>query len=1154
MSKVSKGLLVVVLGFAMIGSLAPAAHGQTVAELQAQISALLAQIQALQAQLSSTGSGGTVSGSLYNWTRDLTLGSTGPDAKALQQFLNGQGYLVAQSGAGSAGNETEYFGSLTQAALAKFQAAKGISPAVGYFGPITRNYIATNYAGSGTGTGTVPSTGVLTAMVASNNPAAGTIADGSLYNPMLRVTFMGGATGGTITGLTVTRGGLIANTNISGVSVWDENGNRLGNIITALTAEGQATIDFGSNDIAVGAGQSRTLTVAANIDASAGSGTVSFSIASASDIQGATVSGSFPLSGNIMTVVDGSSSLADIWVDDQSVAGITYLTISSATGNVEVGDQQLEVGKFSFQQANSKEAVQLQSLTVYVEGTIQETTDVKNWKLYSQEGTVLASADAPVGRFVTFNLASPYVIDKGITKYLSVKADIMDGSSRYFRVSIQNDYDVKVMGVTTGAYIAPLDGTGTSFSSSDTQNITGGFKIKQGALTVTKASGSPSGNIAPGSNNVVLAKFDIKSSGETFEIRKMHIGVDYASGYSQLTGTVTVRDADTGTVYVSVSASTSGLQGASYGTGSYSSVLDQSLSSYLTVPSGQTKSIEVLGSVPSTATSSSNYTVLVGGFYGKRYSTNDYTTLPNETTLYGANQLSVNDVTLTVTKDASFGNTNRAAGATNVKVGQFVFQASSADDIRVTGINLTFSTSSNLQNVKLLVGGNQFGSTIGTPNDSSNSFSGNVTITKSTAVVVEVYADVISSAAGSSIANIAASGVSGYGINSSKAISSTPSSEEAGQTITIGTPAVTIKVDAGAPVSGIVLAGQSGVELSRISLEASNEDLSLKKITLSLATASSVWSATAATGLPANISKLYLYDGATSLGGVSLVNGLAVFSGLNLTLAQNTPKVLSVKADITPSGTLVSKSVGAVDVESNSNTYLEVYSSQGLMSSGSVTLTSNAQGNYMLFTDAAPTIANSFGSASATGNPSTTETIGKYTITNPGSRVLTLTKLYLRATLTGASSTDGYAQSFKLYDSSGSTLLATSTLYSSSDFTGVETKLTGATTTVYVLFDPVTYGAAAQEIAANGGSQTYVVKADTLNVETGLTSPGQTTVRLYTEISGDKGYVSTDLTDTDEALWNDGYVTYKYTPVNGSAVTGLTASDSVPVSGPVLSY
>jgi len=75
------------------------------------------------------------------FTRDLTLGMRGEDVRALQAFLNLAGFLVAESAEGSPGQETIYFGSLTQAALSRYQAAMGIAPAVGYFGPITRGHI-----------------------------------------------------------------------------------------------------------------------------------------------------------------------------------------------------------------------------------------------------------------------------------------------------------------------------------------------------------------------------------------------------------------------------------------------------------------------------------------------------------------------------------------------------------------------------------------------------------------------------------------------------------------------------------------------------------------------------------------------------------------------------------------------------------------------------------------------------------------------------------------------------------------------------------------------------------------------------------------------------------------------------------------------------
>jgi hypothetical protein len=77
----------------------------------------------------------------YVFNRDLELGAVGEDVRQLQKFLNSNGFVVATNGAGSAGNETTYFGPATQAALIRFQIAKGITPASGYFGPITRGFI-----------------------------------------------------------------------------------------------------------------------------------------------------------------------------------------------------------------------------------------------------------------------------------------------------------------------------------------------------------------------------------------------------------------------------------------------------------------------------------------------------------------------------------------------------------------------------------------------------------------------------------------------------------------------------------------------------------------------------------------------------------------------------------------------------------------------------------------------------------------------------------------------------------------------------------------------------------------------------------------------------------------------------------------------------
>jgi hypothetical protein len=76
-----------------------------------------------------------------NFTRDLSLGSTGADVRALQVWLNTHGYVIVSSGPGSLGNETTYFGERTRQALVRFQQAQGITPTAGYFGPKTRGMI-----------------------------------------------------------------------------------------------------------------------------------------------------------------------------------------------------------------------------------------------------------------------------------------------------------------------------------------------------------------------------------------------------------------------------------------------------------------------------------------------------------------------------------------------------------------------------------------------------------------------------------------------------------------------------------------------------------------------------------------------------------------------------------------------------------------------------------------------------------------------------------------------------------------------------------------------------------------------------------------------------------------------------------------------------
>lgn len=1115
---------------------APKAGAQTMSELLALIAQLQAQLAAMQGQ-------GTVTTG-YQFTKNLTLGSTGADVKALQQFLNAKGFTVSASGAGSVGNESTYFGVKTKDALAKYQAANGITPAVGYFGPVTRAKV--NSMGGG-GVIVPVGSGVRVESVAM---AAGSVPTGSIYNPILKIKLTAGEAT-TVTGLKLVRGGFVSNTNVTGVSLWDESGMRIGNILTSLTSDGGANFSFGSTPIVLAAGQSKTITVAANLASGSYTGTINFSLVNASSVvvSGTTVvSGTFPLTGTTMNIVDGSSSLGDVRMDDKGSIGVGSTTAQDSTyaGNVEIGYTDREVYKFSLTQNNSKEAVKLEKIRLYVGGTIVETTDLSNFKLIAPDGMVLATASRAYDRYVDFILATPYLIDKGLAKDFTVKVDITGGASRYFYMTVMDDYDVVVRGATTGAGILVVDSAGAALTSADVQNdSTGWNKMKVGTATVYKASSSPSGNIAPGSQNVVLARFNVQSGGDALEIRKIGLQVNYAAYI--LAGTLTVRDASTMETYLSISADTTGIVTTTTPTAGSLLTYQQNLSSYINLAAGQTKTIEVLGTINQNATSSSNYTVYTGQYYAKRLNQNDYQTLA--ASAVQGNTLTVQAVTLTVTKDTGLANVTRSAGATNQEVGRFKVQASSADDVRITTINVAIATSTNMQNVRLMEGGingTQLGNTIGTPAATGNTFSlSNYVVAKDTTKTFSIFADILSNAAEASLVSVATSGISGVGVNSSVSLANTPATAVQLQTIAIGSPTLTIAADSAQPLAKIVLASQNGVDVHKLKFSATNEDLTLKKLTLQIVTASTtVW---ATSSLSANLGDVMLYNAQGALLGTGSVNssdGTVTITGLNVTLLQDTDTVLTVKVNVNSQSTIVPKSVMALKVYSTSTADFEVYSSQGLMSTG-VTLTSSGQSNFHLYTVSAPTITNA-GAATRTGTISTSDEIGRFTITNPGTRDITLASTTFEMTLNayGATST---INGWKIYDSSApSTAIDTD----NTDLTSASTA-----TTINVTFDAFS---PTQTITA-GGSRTFILKASTTAI-TFTNASGQTVhPTLSIRVNGSTGYSSTDSTSLpsgEELYWADGVVLYSYvtTGSGGATYSNLLGSDSGEVVGTLSTY
>lgn len=116
--------------------------------------------------------------------RDLTIGSVGEDVRILQQWLNSHGFKLASFGPGSPGQETTYFGALTQAAVVRYQVGFGIVPATGTFDAATRARIT----GGNTIFSTVNDPNLPAGCTATTaySPLTGQKCDGSTPTPLLQ--------------------------------------------------------------------------------------------------------------------------------------------------------------------------------------------------------------------------------------------------------------------------------------------------------------------------------------------------------------------------------------------------------------------------------------------------------------------------------------------------------------------------------------------------------------------------------------------------------------------------------------------------------------------------------------------------------------------------------------------------------------------------------------------------------------------------------------------------------------------------------------------------------------------------------------------------------------------------------------------------------
>lgn len=1008
----------VLLALSMVFSVAfvTPASAATVEELTAQINSLLATIAGLQAQLGGLTGGSTTTGgtSCAAFTLNHQQGQTGGEIMAIQKFLNANGFTVSVAGAGSPGNETSTFGPATKAAVMKFQAAKGISPVAGYWGPLTRAAANSMCTGTGTGTGTTPvPTGTGITVSAAAQPGNSLAVKSAARVPFTKfvVTNNSGTTQ-TVNGVTVELTGLVDSTNFAGIVLLDENGAILGNSQT-LNSNDQATI---GGTITLNPGQTRTFTVAGNMASSVNSGEVgAFAVLAINTT--ATVAGSLPITGAQHTMNN-------------------TLTLGSVTAGISSFDpqtiQQKNIGDTGVRfagirvQAGASENVKLMGVRFRLNGSAS-ASDLSN-VMVNVDGVDYPAAVSADGRYYSAMIPNGLLIEKGFNKDLYIKGDITgsNASGRIVQMDIDRKTDLLFIGETYGYGITPgqttfgtigTAQTGSALQANDNPWYQGADISVSGAsvTSIGKANEVTAQNIAVNVPNVTLGGFYTDIKGETLNVSSIKVGVTYSARptTADILTNVTLVDQNG----VVVAGPVDEVQtGATTGTITFSN--------QITIPTGKhvwtikgkvdpqiaNNATIILATTPNDTSFWTNVTGQITG---------NSVTLPGGS--FNMNTMTIRTASLTPAINSGLAAQNIVAGVQAAPLAMIDLDATaSGEDIRISAIPTTITvgtlTLANLSSCQIFDGAVALntGSNVPSSVSATQTFTldTSLVVPKGTKKTVTLKCNVQSGVTGTIVGGVpaGASWTGVTGVTSGNSITPTNGAVTANTQTVVATGSYTVALDASSPAAVIVPGGTNDVTLGIIKVRSTNEDIDLKELLLEL---------TSGTSASLAGSQVTVWDGTTQVGTASITGatGNIVYFSPSLRIVKDTDKKLTIKANMAMIGTNQPGVAGAAIQVNYDNDTLASTKATGVASGTEINPTTTAD-----TATAGVVVYRSFPSVAKLNVPSSVLTTGtvetaRFSVTADAAGDVGLAQVTVDTSVSGATVTAGSVYVYAYTDS-----------------------------------------------------------------------------------------------------------------------------------------
>lgn len=409
----------------------------------------------------------------------LVKASTGNDV----YYYDGANYRKFADEAAFVSNRFDFGNVVTSSAAV---VAAGVAVAANDSALTDASSGAGGIAGAGTG---------LTVALASNTGVSANVPVGSPVE-MLKINLTASNDGDvSVSALTLSAAGSLGTaTNIDSVTVYD-GGVKVGTS-KDINSDKVATFNF-STPIKVTAGKTKTLVVKATM---AGVGNYHLGVVAATSMTavGATVTGTFPIYGNTMSAVAGTS------VGTMAMSAINTTDAPST----QFGADNVLLAEFNLTATN--EPVIWGSARLKNAGTSGSL--VGNMKIAVDGKDVKTGVELDNG-YATFDMGST-VIAKGDTVQVQVYGDVAIGRvNDTIEMTVENPEDLLFTGKDEG-YGITAAGTGSLDNSGEGILVTlttGDFSID---IDKSGTTGTPAKEVKAGDNSVALATIKMTSNGE----------------------------------------------------------------------------------------------------------------------------------------------------------------------------------------------------------------------------------------------------------------------------------------------------------------------------------------------------------------------------------------------------------------------------------------------------------------------------------------------------------------------------------------------------------------------------------------------------------------------------------------------------------------